>query len=273
MSLVDLPRGKFVIGYKWVYKIKTKSNGTIVQYKAHLVAKGFAREYGIDYEETFVLVARITYKSILSHIQDIPTVQTKVVSFDMLFMVSSKLLKPGLPSLVQFEMKDLGHLSHFIGLEVYSDSTSYYLYQAKNASDLLCRAGLTITKGTMFHGLHFLAHFTLTPMLILMLTGQGILLATALLLGFLLEDMGLTHSSPSVIHCDNPSAIQIVHNDHKRIKHIEIDCHHLSTSTLRLLPISSSDQTAEIFRKNFPPSRFYDLGSKPKMASVKPPRV
>jgi hypothetical protein len=46
----------------------------------------------------------------------------------------------------QFEMKDLGHLSHFIGLEVYSDSTSYYLYQAKNASDLLCRAGLTITK-------------------------------------------------------------------------------------------------------------------------------
>jgi hypothetical protein len=61
MSLVDLPRGKFVIGYKWVYKIKTKSNGTIVQYKAHLVAKGFAREYGIDYEETFVLVARITY--------------------------------------------------------------------------------------------------------------------------------------------------------------------------------------------------------------------
>jgi hypothetical protein len=43
---------------------------------------------------------------------------------------------------------------------------------------------LRYVKGTMFHGLHFLAHFTLTPMLILMLTGQGILLATALLLGF-----------------------------------------------------------------------------------------
>ena len=46
----------------------------------------------------------------------------------------------------QFEMKDLGHLSYFIGLEVYSNSTSYYLYQAKNASDLLCHAGLTNTK-------------------------------------------------------------------------------------------------------------------------------
>ena len=41
---------------------------------------------------------------------------------------------------------------------------------------------------------------------------------------WLLEDMGLTHSSPTVIHCDNCSAIQIAHNDvfHERIKHIEI---------------------------------------------------
>ena len=46
-----------------------------------------------------------------------------------------------------------------------------------------------------------------------------------LTLCWLLEDIGLTHSSPTVIHCDNRSAIQIAHNDvfHERTKHIEID--------------------------------------------------
>jgi hypothetical protein len=89
--------------------------------------------------------------------------------------------------------------------------------------------------------------------------------------------MGLTHSSPTVIHCDNRSAIQITHNDvfHERTKHIEIDCHlvchHLSASILRLLLITSSDQSADIFTKTFPPGRFRDLVSKLKMASIRPP--
>lgn len=45
-----------------------------------------------------------------------------------------------------FEMKDLGNLSYFLGLEVLSDSTGYYLSQAKYASDLLAKAGLTDSK-------------------------------------------------------------------------------------------------------------------------------
>jgi hypothetical protein len=43
-------------------------------------------------------------------------------------------------------MKDLGTLSYFLGLEVTSSSNGYYLSQAKYASDLLSKAGLTDTK-------------------------------------------------------------------------------------------------------------------------------
>ena len=46
----------------------------------------------------------------------------------------------------QFEMKDLGTLSYFLGLEVTSSSDGYYLSQAKYASDLLSKAGLIDSK-------------------------------------------------------------------------------------------------------------------------------
>ena len=59
-DLVDLPFRKSSIGCKWVYKIKTRSDGTIDCYKARLISKGFTQEYGIDYEETFASVARLS---------------------------------------------------------------------------------------------------------------------------------------------------------------------------------------------------------------------
>ena len=60
LDLVDLSSGKSAIGCKWVYKIKTLSDGIVDLYKARLVARGFTQEYGIDYEKTFAPVARLS---------------------------------------------------------------------------------------------------------------------------------------------------------------------------------------------------------------------
>ena len=59
-DLVTLPLGKSVVSCKWIYKIKTYSDGSIERNKARLVEKGFTQEYGIDYEEIFALIARIS---------------------------------------------------------------------------------------------------------------------------------------------------------------------------------------------------------------------
>ncbi|KAM3396010.1 putative protein isoform X1 [Capsicum galapagoense] len=59
-DFVDKPTDGVLIGSKWVYSVKMKANGTIDRYKARLVAQGYKQEYGVDYEETFAPVAKMT---------------------------------------------------------------------------------------------------------------------------------------------------------------------------------------------------------------------
>ena len=64
---MNLPKGKECIGIKWVYKTKFDTKGEIIKYKERLVAKGFSQQYGVDYNETFTLVARLdTVRTILA---------------------------------------------------------------------------------------------------------------------------------------------------------------------------------------------------------------
>lgn len=57
--MFKLPKGKDVIGTKWVYKTKYKLDGSINKHKACLFAKSYAQNEGIDYIETFALVVKM----------------------------------------------------------------------------------------------------------------------------------------------------------------------------------------------------------------------
>ncbi|GJR03780.1 retrovirus-related pol polyprotein from transposon TNT 1-94 [Tanacetum coccineum] len=56
---LDRPLWKNVINLKWLWKNKRDEENTVIRNKSHLVAKGYAQKEGINFEESFALVARL----------------------------------------------------------------------------------------------------------------------------------------------------------------------------------------------------------------------
>ena len=58
-ELVPRPKDKNVIGTKWDFRNKLNEDGQVTKKKARLVCKGYSQVEGIDFDETFALMARM----------------------------------------------------------------------------------------------------------------------------------------------------------------------------------------------------------------------
>ncbi|CAI7800280.1 unnamed protein product [Closterium sp. NIES-53] len=61
----SLAQDRPILSGKWVFRIKTNSDGTIERFKARWVVRGFDQEFGRDFTETFAPVSRHTSLRIL----------------------------------------------------------------------------------------------------------------------------------------------------------------------------------------------------------------
>ena len=80
-ELVPLPQGKSALPCKWVYKLKFTSDNAKPKYKARLVAKEFKQEKGVDFDEIFSPVVKMTtLRSVLALVakEDMDLVQLDV---------------------------------------------------------------------------------------------------------------------------------------------------------------------------------------------------
>lgn len=64
-EIIRLPKGKEIVGWKWVFTVKYSANGTLERYKVRLFVEGYTQMYGMDYVETFAHVAKLNTIRIL----------------------------------------------------------------------------------------------------------------------------------------------------------------------------------------------------------------
>jgi len=59
-EIVPQPKGRKVVGSKWVFRIKHGPDGNVKKYKAHMIAQGFTQVEGLDFNETFAPITKFS---------------------------------------------------------------------------------------------------------------------------------------------------------------------------------------------------------------------
>ncbi|GJW81309.1 uncharacterized mitochondrial protein-like protein [Tanacetum coccineum] len=303
-DLVPLPAGKRAIGTCWVYKIKTKSDGSIERYKSRLVTKGYPQKFVPSHHDSALFVKRSSVGRILLSLY----VDDMIITGDDCDGI--ELLKAELSH--RFAMKDLGLLRYFLGIEVASSPKGYLLSQSKYIADLFDHARMTNNKIADIP-IDAKANDTPTdsdllpdPSLYRTIVGSLVYLITLLfpstsslnlraycdadwagdtvtrksIIGFCVflgesliswKNLGVHITCPAPLYCDNHSAIQIAFNTvfYEQTKHIKIDCHftrhHLWVGTISLPFVPSSLLITDILTKPHCGSHFHFLSDKLSM--------
>nr|GEU39242.1 uncharacterized mitochondrial protein AtMg00810-like [Tanacetum cinerariifolium] len=157
--LVDLPKGKHAIGTKWVYRNKKDKRRIVVRNKARLVAQGYTKEVGIDYDEVFAPVDRIEAirfrRGIINKTLfikkdkgDILLVQVYVD--DIIFGSTKKSLCTEFEGLMHknFQISSMRELTFFLGLQVMQKDDGIFISQDKYVANILKKFYFSLVKTT-----------------------------------------------------------------------------------------------------------------------------
>eukprot|EP00253_Pinus_taeda_P012297 PITA_12297 len=165
-EVVSRPQDRSVVGSRWIYKIKYATNNNVEKYKARFVAKGYAQKEGINYKETFAPVSRYTsIRTVISlvawmgcdiHHMDVKTsffngvieeevyieqpegIETHEKKSHVCRLKKSLLIEDYKKNIViEFDMKDLGRMHYFLGLEVWQQKGEIFLGQGMCATKIL----------------------------------------------------------------------------------------------------------------------------------------
>uniref|UniRef100_A0A2N9IGT2 Integrase catalytic domain-containing protein n=1 Tax=Fagus sylvatica TaxID=28930 RepID=A0A2N9IGT2_FAGSY len=162
-ELVPLPSGEKTVGCKWVFTVKYLADGSVDRYKARLVAKGFTQIPGKDFGATFAPVAKLTSVRLLvslaaSHSWPLHQLDVKNAFLhgnllETIYMdpppgfraegeYAGKVCRLRITHVKQslgkvFDVKDLGALKYFLGIEVARSRHGISLSQRKYTLDLL----------------------------------------------------------------------------------------------------------------------------------------
>eukprot|EP00253_Pinus_taeda_P017799 PITA_17799 len=122
-------------------------------YKVRFVAKGYAQKEGIDYEETFTPVSRYTsIRSVISLAALDRMENSPDGHQDNILEEGDKGRGLGLVDdckrnlATEFDMKNLGLMHYFLGLEVWQKDGEIFLGQGRYATDILKRFKMQVCR-------------------------------------------------------------------------------------------------------------------------------
>nr|GEU58472.1 copia protein [Tanacetum cinerariifolium] len=165
-ELVPRPDKVMVITLKWIYKVKPDELGGILKNKARLVARGYRQEKGIDFEESFALVARLeaiwifiayaTHKNMVVYQMDVKTAFLNGNLREEVYVrqpdgfvdqdnpnhvfSGSDIIHPKERQRLTSDVDD-GKISFFLGLQISQSPRGIFINQSKYAIESLKKYG------------------------------------------------------------------------------------------------------------------------------------